>query len=469
MGNTVIQLRKSSVPSAKPFSLEFGELAINYADGKIYYKNTNSQIAEISGAVINSFGTVNANNVLVVADTPGDILSLESGQNITIVGDAINDKITISAPNVLANATGTFAGSLTITEDLITRGNVTLGDASTDTITLNGSTISLGNNQSIDSGTLFVDATNNRVGIGTTAPTSSLHLSYSGADGSSILFIDGSNSSISANPAFLVRVPSTGDQKAFQLSKGADAFAWASFEYNAGGSGMPGFALGSGGSGRDTAIYRHSTNTLAFSTGGIQRLTVNVSNVGIGITNPTSLLHVNGAANIVTNLTVGGNVTFDNINSVRLSEPAANVLTVHTASTERLRVDANGNIGIGTSAPSYRLEVAGSFAAQTKSFVIDHHTKPYSKLVHGSLEGPENGVYYRGKSKKKTIELPDYWSWLVDEETITVNLTPIGKKQDLFVKEIKDNKVIIGGARTVEYYYTVYAERKDVPKLIVEC
>lgn len=123
MANTVIQLKKSSTPSAVPGSLEFGELAINYADGKIYYKNTNSQIT-VFPSTINYFGTVNANSVLVIADTPGDILTIEAGENITIVGDAINDKVTISAniapafdkansANVLAFNTGIGANAFT--------------------------------------------------------------------------------------------------------------------------------------------------------------------------------------------------------------------------------------------------------------------------------------------------------------------------------------------------------------------
>jgi len=36
------------------------------------------------------------------------------------------------------------------------------------------------------------------------------------------------------------------------------------------------------------------------------------------------------------------------------------------------------------------------------------------KLRYGSLEGPENGVYVRGKANQTTIELPDYWTGLVD-------------------------------------------------------
>ena len=39
MSNTVIALKKSDVPYATPASLANGELAINYADGKLFYKN----------------------------------------------------------------------------------------------------------------------------------------------------------------------------------------------------------------------------------------------------------------------------------------------------------------------------------------------------------------------------------------------------------------------------------------------
>jgi len=129
-----------------------------------------------------------------------------------------------------------------------------------------------------------------------------------------------------------------------------------------------------------------------------------------------------------------------------------------------------GNVGIGTTTPGYKLEVNGSFAATTKSFVINHPTKPDMKLRYGSLEGPENGVYVRGRTKGNTIQLPDYWTGLVDEFSITVNLTPIGGYQKLYVKSIDKNVVTIGGGLfdQMEYFYTVFAERKDVDKLIVE-
>lgn len=97
MANTTIQIKKSGTASAVPSVLANGELAINFADGKIFYKNVTGSIVEFSGGTGgNYFGTVNANNTLIVSDTTGDILTLEAGSGINIVGDAINDKITIS-------------------------------------------------------------------------------------------------------------------------------------------------------------------------------------------------------------------------------------------------------------------------------------------------------------------------------------------------------------------------------------
>lgn len=128
-----------------------------------------------------------------------------------------------------------------------------------------------------------------------------------------------------------------------------------------------------------------------------------------------------------------------------------------------------GNVGIGTAqTSSFRLEVGGAFAATTKSFIIDHPTKPGHRLRYASLEGPENGVYIRGKSYSNVIELPDYWEGLVDEDTITAQITPFGAPQNLYVWRISNNIVYIEGSEPMSYYYTVYAERKDVDKLIVE-
>ena len=141
--------------------------------------------------------------------------------------------------------------------------------------------------------------------------------------------------------------------------------------------------------------------------------------------------------------------------------------------TTAMTLDNAGNLGIGTTTPAYKLQVNGSFAATTKSFVIDHPTKSEMKLRYGSLEGPENGVYIRGRLKDTNkIELPEYWTKLVDPDSITVSLTSIGKHQDLYVADISNNVVTVGNGnilnKATNCFYVVYGERCDVDKLEVE-
>jgi hypothetical protein len=140
------------------------------------------------------------------------------------------------------------------------------------------------------------------------------------------------------------------------------------------------------------------------------------------------------------------------------------IFTVSTTGSTNIRV------GIGVSNPQFELEVNGEISATNKSFVINHPTKPGMKLRYGSLEGPENGVYVRGISTTNIIELPDYWLGLVDYNTITVHLTPIGKNNSHYFIKCEDNKIYIGTSlfKKINCFYSIWAERKDVPKLTVE-
>ena len=106
-----------------------------------------------------------------------------------------------------------------------------------------------------------------------------------------------------------------------------------------------------------------------------------------------------------------------------------------------------------------------------KGFDIPHPTKQNHRLRYICLEGPTADVHIRGKSKSNTIELPDYWTGLVDVESITVSLTPIGSYQQLFVETIDlKNGIVIGNnsGDQFNYQYTVFAERIDGEKNIPE-
>jgi len=134
-------------------------------------------------------------------------------------------------------------------------------------------------------------------------------------------------------------------------------------------------------------------------------------------------------------------------------------------------VIANGVI-TGTTIARLDAGIISAISLPAKPFDIPHPSKEGYRLRHVSLEGPEIGVYFRGKlDGEHIIKLPDYWKDLIHESTITVQLTAYKQPDStLYIKDINSEKIIIGSEKLTEIYchYTVYAERKDMEKLIVE-
>ena len=102
-----------------------------------------------------------------------------------------------------------------------------------------------------------------------------------------------------------------------------------------------------------------------------------------------------------------------------------------------------------------------------KPFDIEHPTKGSGwRLRYACIEGPEAGVYFRGRTQDNEIVLPDYWKDLVVIDTITIQTQPVGGAQDIIVKEWDDSKITLEGV--TDCFYHVYGERKDVNPLVVE-
>ena len=148
-----------------------------------------------------------------------------------------------------------------------------------------------------------------------------------------------------------------------------------------------------------------------------------------------------------------------------------------TAQIDSLKVNTSvigaGLINItGPITSASEVTAAGITLTTRKPFDIPHPTKKGYRLRHVCLEGPESGVYYRGRlTGKNVIELPEYWRGLVDAETITVTLTQIKTSQDLIIDGIEWGtrvKVRSGNGTDIDCFYLVHAERKDGEKLIVE-
>ena len=106
-----------------------------------------------------------------------------------------------------------------------------------------------------------------------------------------------------------------------------------------------------------------------------------------------------------------------------------------------------------------------------KNFDIPHPTKEGWRLTHSCLEGPEAAVYVRGKLiNTNIIKLPEYWENLVDPDTITVSVTPIGSYHNIFVKYFDSKEIVLESKENVSVccFYHIFGERIDTEKLIVE-
>lgn len=232
-----------------------------------------------------------------------------------------------------------------------------------------------------------------------------------------------------------------------------------------------------------------------------------ISISGGPITTSGSITVTNSAPNVTTNLSTTHNATTVIVNSSDGTDATINGATTTTAGVVTNAAQTfgglksfNNNIALGAGSQTWQitdssssllfqagttpatratlynngdLTITGKLSATSKSFLIDHPTKSGYKLQYGSLEGPENGVYVRGRlTNSNIIELPEYWKNLVDEDSITVTLTAIGKAQKLFVENIKNNKIYIKNSnrinKNINCFYVVYGERKDVDKLEVE-
>ena len=141
----------------------------------------------------------------------------------------------------------------------------------------------------------------------------------------------------------------------------------------------------------------------------------------------------------------------------------------------------NVNITGGTLRNSPLLSCTGSSCSWTgstinrqgwKGFDIKHPNKKGHRLRHICVEGPEAAVYVRGTLKNSNIiELPEYWKGLVDPESISITLTPIGSYQELYIKNIEwGQKVTVMNSTSgsIHCFYSIWASRIDGEPLVVE-
>jgi hypothetical protein len=164
MSNTIL-IKRSSTPDAAPAaeSLALGELAINLADGNLFYKNASNQVTVIasnkfvtvSGQISAGGNVVGANiNTSGLISATGNVSAnnFSAASNIVAAGN-ITGNFLIANTAIIANVqfTDITTGNITANGFANINGNVTGGNFTTTGITSTGSltattTVSAGGN-----------------------------------------------------------------------------------------------------------------------------------------------------------------------------------------------------------------------------------------------------------------------------------------------------------------------------------
>ena len=348
------------------------ELALNYADGKLFYKDSGGvvQVLATKGAAQNSIsfgstgltpstatqGAVTVAGTLITSNggtglssyTAGDLPYYVSGTALSKLGIGTNGQILTSsgtAPQwstLSGVAVTTFsAGTTGFTPSSATSGAITLAgtlnvaNGGTGLTSLTAGYIPFGAGTSAfgNSANLFWDNTNGRLGIGTSSPaTFSAYTKLSVVNGVAV-GVDASNA------GRIVGSTTTGTELSY-LTMGGN--------YNLGSTG-------------EIALATTTAKSIIFGTNGSERMRIDSSgNVGIGTSSPVS---ASGYGALTVNGTTGSLVYLQN-NATSAMQIATNSSGAQFAalgasipmyfvvnSAERMRIDTSGNVGIGTSSP----------------------------------------------------------------------------------------------------------------------
>lgn len=123
-----------------------------------------------------------------------------------------------------------------------------------------------------------------------------------------------------------------------------------------------------------------STQTNA-SGGVLERMRItSAGNVGIGTTAPTTLLSVNGVASFGAGTAALPSVAAFGDLDTGMWFPAANTIAWSTNGTEKMRLNSNGYLGIGTSSPSINLDIRSATAFLPQLLLVnttDGFSGPY--------------------------------------------------------------------------------------------
>jgi len=222
------------------------------------------------------------------------------------------------------------------------------------------------NTVQVDTDVLYVDASTNKVGIGTTSPSTDLEVSSTGVNG-----VDISQSASNASQS---------GRLFFTTNTASEGFAL----FNSNGT----FQVNSGG--------------IPNNTSGTNRISIigSSGNVGIGTTSPSTKLHVSGGdirIDDTEQLQFGaGGVRINNDAAGRMYYRAPLGFYWETNGGYRMVLNSSGFVGVGTTSPTCELQVGNYGSAETPEIRVGGGTSSQIQLNTSNATGSFAQVGFGG-------------------------------------------------------------------------